>query len=62
MTGKIRVSIVATALDGYKTENKTVLNMLKEIIAEIKVTLKIYFLKTQELKTMLLIQLMEQQL
>ena len=27
MTGKIRVSIVATALDGYKTENKTVLNM-----------------------------------
>ena len=27
MTGKIRVSIVATALDGYKSENKTVLNM-----------------------------------
>jgi cell division protein FtsZ len=27
MTGKIRVSIVATALDGHKTENKTVLNM-----------------------------------
>ena len=26
MTGKIRVSIVATALDGHKTENKTVLN------------------------------------
>ena len=25
MTGKIRVSIVATALDGHKTENKTVL-------------------------------------
>ena len=27
MTGKIRVSIVATALDGQQTENKTVLNM-----------------------------------
>ena len=31
MTGKIRVSIVATALDGYKTENKTVLNMFSRI-------------------------------
>ena len=27
MTGKIRVSIVATALDGYQADNKTVLNM-----------------------------------
>ena len=27
MTGKIRVSIVATSLDGHKSENKTVLNM-----------------------------------
>ena len=27
MTGKIRVSIVATALDGHRNENKTVLNM-----------------------------------
>ncbi len=31
MTGKIRVSIVATALDGYKTEDKTVLNMVSRI-------------------------------
>ena len=31
MTGKIRVSIVATALDGYKTENKTVLNMFSRV-------------------------------
>ena len=31
MTGKIRVSIVATALDGHKTENKTVLNMVSRI-------------------------------
>ena len=31
MTGKIRVSIVATALDGFKTENKTVLNMVSRI-------------------------------
>jgi cell division protein FtsZ len=31
MTGKIRVSIVATALDGYKTENNTVLNMVSRI-------------------------------
>ena len=31
MTGKIRVSIVATALDGYKSENKTVLNMVSRI-------------------------------
>ena len=30
MTGKIRVSIVATALDGRKTENKTVLNMFSK--------------------------------
>ena len=26
MTGKIRVSIVATALDGHRVENNTVLN------------------------------------
>jgi cell division protein FtsZ len=31
MTGKIRVSIVATALDGHKTENNTVLNMVSRI-------------------------------
>ena len=31
MTGKIRVSIVATALDGHKTENTTVLNMVSRI-------------------------------
>ena len=31
MTGKIRVSIVATALDGHKAENKTVLNMVSRI-------------------------------
>ncbi len=31
MTGKIRVSIVATALDGHKTENKTVLNMVSRL-------------------------------
>jgi cell division protein FtsZ len=31
MTGKIRVSIVATALDGHKTENKTVLNMFSRV-------------------------------
>jgi cell division protein FtsZ len=31
MNGKIRVSIVATALDGHKFENKTVLNMVSRI-------------------------------
>ena len=31
MTGKIRVSIVATALDGHKVENNTVLNMVTRI-------------------------------
>ena len=31
LNGKIRVSIVATALDGYKTENKTVYNMVSRI-------------------------------
>ena len=31
MTGKIRVSIVATSLDGHKTENKTVLNMFSRV-------------------------------
>ncbi len=31
MTGKIRVSIVATALDGHTNENKTVLNMVSRI-------------------------------
>ena len=31
MTGKIRVSIVATALDGHKTGTKTVLNMFSRI-------------------------------
>tara|TARA_A100001015_G_scaffold251037_1_gene289786 strand:+ start:670 stop:2103 length:1434 start_codon:yes stop_codon:yes gene_type:complete len=31
MDGKIRVSIVATSLDGYKPESKTVLNMVNRI-------------------------------
>ena len=31
MTGKIRVSIVATALDGHKVENKTVLNIFSKV-------------------------------
>ena len=31
MNGKIRVSIVATALDGHKTQNNTVLNMVDRI-------------------------------
>ena len=31
MTGKIRVSIVATALDGHRVENKTVLNMFSRV-------------------------------
>ena len=31
MTGKIRVSIVATALDGHRAESKTVLNMVSRI-------------------------------
>ena len=31
MTGKIRVSIVATSLDGHNSENKTVLNMVSRI-------------------------------
>ena len=31
MNGKIRVSIVATALDGHSSENKTVLNMVSRI-------------------------------
>jgi cell division protein FtsZ len=31
MTGKIRVSIVATSLDGHKSEKKTVLNMVTRI-------------------------------
>ena len=31
MDGKIRVSIVATALDGHKPETKTVLNMVNRI-------------------------------
>tara|TARA_B100000902_G_scaffold168102_2_gene162851 strand:- start:700 stop:2199 length:1500 start_codon:yes stop_codon:yes gene_type:complete len=31
MTGKIRVSIVATALDGHKTENNTVLKMFSRV-------------------------------
>ena len=31
MTGKIRVSIVATSLDGHTSENKTVLNMVSRI-------------------------------
>ena len=32
LNGKIRVSIVATALDGHKSENKTVLNMVNRVI------------------------------
>ena len=33
LKGKIRVSIVATALDGHKSENKTVLNMVNRVIS-----------------------------
>ena len=56
MNGKIRVSIVATALDGYKTDNKTVLNMVSSgYKIETQVTLKIYFLILQEKIIMLLI-------
>ena len=44
MTGKIRVSIVATALDGHKVENKTVLNMVSKFKTEILDTRKIYSL------------------
>ena len=47
MTGKIRVSIVATALDGHKTENKTVLNMFSRFKIETQVIPKIYFLKSK---------------
>ena len=31
MDGKIRVSIVATSLDGHKPESKTILNMVNRI-------------------------------
>ena len=48
MTGKIRVSIVATALDGHKTENKTILNMVFVYKIEIQDILKIYFLIVKE--------------
>ena len=43
MSGKIRVSVVATALDGHKIENKTVLNGVK-FKTEILDIQKIYFL------------------
>ena len=49
LTGKIRVSIVATALDGHKTENKTVLIWYLVYKIETLVILKIYFLTIQEL-------------
>ena len=62
MTGKIRVSIVATALDGHKTENKTVLNMVSRIQNRNQVTLKTYFLRGPLLKTILLVLLTELQL
>ena len=49
MTGKIRVSIVATSL-GHKNDNNTVLNMVSRIHAEAQLILIIYFLKIIELK------------
>ena len=48
MNGKIRVSIVATALDGHKSENKTVLNMVSRIQNRNTVIQIVYFLITQE--------------
>ena len=44
MKGKIRVSIVATSLDGHKPESKTVLNMVTRIQIEIQVIQIIFFL------------------
>ena len=41
MEGKIRVSIVATSLDGHKPESKTVLNMVNRIHNRTQVILKI---------------------
>ena len=41
----MRVSIVATALDGHKTENRTVLNMVSEFIIGIQVIQTDYFHK-----------------
>ena len=45
MEGKMRVSIVATALDGHKTENRTVLNMVSRIHNRIQVIQTDYFHK-----------------
>ena len=38
LDGKIRVSIVATALDGQQPESKSVINMVHEFKIEIQVT------------------------
>ena len=43
MEGKMRVSIVATALDGHKTENRTVLNMVSQFIIESRLFRRIIF-------------------
>ena len=51
MTGRIRVSIVATALDGNKIENKTVLNMFSRAHNKTQLTLTISFHKMQGLIT-----------
>ena len=61
MTGRIRVSIVATALDGHKTENKTVLNMVSRIQNRNTGHSENLFSHTsQDQKIMPLVQLMEQ--
>ena len=44
MNGKIRVSVVATALDRGPTDNKPILNVVNRLDQEIMVILKIYFL------------------
>ena len=53
MDGKIRVSIVATSLDGHKPESKTVLNMVNRIKKIEILDILIIFLKIQILKIIL---------
>ena len=53
LNGKMRVSIVATALDGLAQEPKTVLNMVGRIQTEMLVILIVCFLKIQLLRIML---------
>ena len=54
LDGKIRVSIVATALDGQQPESKSVINMVTEFKIETQVTQTLLYTKNVAIKSIII--------